>query len=104
MTLQVGNRVQIQVQLWNAKIIQELDNDMVYVTTSCGLGRDVHKNNIRESLFGNPLTEFPKGKEILVVRNYSIGKIESVFTDTCFVKFLEDPLGRDFYFHQLKKV
>ena len=67
MAFQVGDIVQVQVPSWNAKIINELDNEMVYVTTPSGLGRDVSKNNIRETLFGNLLTEFPNGKKILVI-------------------------------------
>lgn len=104
MTFQVGEYVHVHIFSYYAKIIKELNNDMIYITTPCGLGRDVPKNNIRETLFGEVLTKFPKGKEILVIRNEGIGKIVRKFKNTCLIKFEENSLGRDYFFHQLKKV
>lgn len=104
MTFQVGEHVHVHIFSYYAKIKRELDNGMIFITTPCGLGRDVPKNNIRETLFGEVLTEFPEGKEILVIRNEGIGQIVRIFKNTCLIKFEENSLGRDYFYQQLKKV
>jgi hypothetical protein len=98
----IGDKVIVQTYDWSSYIIKELDNDMVFVTTSGGLGRDVHKDSIRDRLFGDILTEFPKHKSVIVVTNYPVGKICNVFEDSCYVKF-NNSQGMDFSFDYLRK-
>ena len=88
---EIGNKVFVQ------------GYDMVFVTTPSGMGRDVHKNDIREHLFGDILTEFPENKSIIVVTNYPNGIISGVFEDTCYVTF-ENGSGRDFPFYNIRKI
>ena len=101
-TLAIGDAVFVQGYDWNARIIKELDNDMIYVTTPDGLGRDVHKTHIRDHLFGDILNEFPENKSVIIVTDYRDGIISQVFHDSCYVKF---PCGngRDFPLCNLKK-
>ena len=103
MTFEIGNKVFVKGYDWSANIIKELDNDMVFITTPSGMGRDVHKNDIREHLFGDILTEFPENKSIIVVTNYPNGIIAGVFEDTCYVTF-ENGSGRDFPFYNIRKI
>ena len=95
----LGNNVFGQTHDWYASIIILLDNDMDFVTTPDGLGRDVHKNNIREYLLGNILTEIQKDKSIMMVRNDQIGTIRRIFNDYCLVNFREGELGREFHYN-----
>lgn len=98
-----GDRVNIQTLDWNASIIKNLNNEMIYVTTPDGLDRDVNKNSIRYSLFGDILTEFSKNENIIVITNYLVGIIDQVFQDSCFVK-LENSLGRAYLFRNIRKI
>lgn len=75
---------------------------MVFVTTPDGLGRDVHKNDIRDCLFGDVLTEFTKDKDIIVVTNYPVGIVGTVGKDNCLVQFNNS--GRDFLFENIRKI
>ena len=101
----IGDKVNVQTLDWESSIINELNNDMVFVTTRNGLGRDVHKSCIREHLFGDILTKFPKHKPIIVVTNYPCGIVHNVFENSCYVKFIENPvLDRNFNVSYLKKM
>ena len=100
--LSIGNKVTVQTINWHAKIIKEISEDIVYVTSPDGLGRDVPKCNIRNELFGHIPQKWIENQKVLIVVNWPIGTIRNVYAKSCHVEFDQHGFDKDFLFNNLK--